>query len=97
MLDKKAKWETPTWGNILVKNSGGRAMSIMCDDCINAHKNPIYAVEWEVNEDGISGENYYTCVQYTKIEELEDVPEITEKQIRESGGIQPMRPPAYGS
>jgi len=77
-LDKLATWKHPTWGNILVKDKypEPRATAILCDDCIRKKRKAKYAVEW--NKD-------YSQVKYHKVEDLKDLPEITEADLRDAG------------
>jgi hypothetical protein len=44
MLDKLAKWQYPTWGNVLA-GTGGRAMAVLCGSCSEARKAPDYAIK----------------------------------------------------
>ncbi len=37
-LDRLAAWEYPSWGNVLVQGSMGRAIAIVCDRCIKLGK-----------------------------------------------------------
>lgn len=34
-LDRKARWEFPIWGNILIPGCEGRAVAYVCDLCID--------------------------------------------------------------
>ena len=70
-LDKKATWKNNTWGNVLVPGSGGRAVAIVCDECIEQKTGPEFAVEWDDDFE----------VRYHRITELEDVPKITEEDV----------------
>lgn len=80
-LNKLATWEYPCWGNILIwrvdpeKGRMKRATAILCDSCIKDCREPKYAVEW--NRD-------YSEVKYHRVEDLKDLPEISEKDVREA-------------
>jgi len=76
-LDKLATWEHPIWGNILVKDKypEPRATAVLCDDCIRKKRKAKFAVEW--NKD-------YSQVKYHKVEDLKDLPEIREANVREA-------------
>ena len=73
-LDKLATWEIPRWGNILVigKYPMNRASAILCDRCIREHREIKYAVEWD---------NERTYVRYHKVEDLKDLPRISEEEV----------------
>lgn len=71
-LDKKATWRYNTWGNVLIPGSEGRAVAIVCDECIEQKREPEYAVEWD---------NDMTEVRYHLISDLEDVPEILSEEV----------------
>jgi len=67
-LDRKATWQFPTAGNILSSDARPRAMSVICDRCVNGKCSPKYAVEWDQK----------TCeIRYHKIEDLENLPAWT--------------------
>lgn len=74
MLNKRATWNYPTWGNVLLPGSGGRAVCFVCDTCQESEKKGTdpghvkYAVE-------ISDSEYILH----SIEELEDLPAIKGK------------------
>ena len=76
-LNKLATWKHPTWKNILVKDKypEPRATAILCDNCIEKHAKPKFAVEWNLDE-GI--------VTYHDIKQLKDLPEIKEEDIQEA-------------
>jgi len=76
-LDKLATWQQPIWGNILVRNKypEPRATAILCDECIRKKREAKFAVEW--NED-------LSQVIYHKVEDLKDLPEIKEADVREA-------------
>ena len=76
-LNKLATWKYPVWGNILVREKypEPRAIAILCDGCIGEKRQSKYAVEW--NSD-------YSEVIYHKVRDLQDLPEILEKDIREA-------------
>ena len=76
-LNKLATWKYPTWGNILVhdKYPEPRATAILCDRCIRENQQPKYAVEWTSN---------YSEVIYHKVEQLKDLPPITEEDVARS-------------
>jgi len=63
LLDKKARWKFPVGGNIFTGESD-KAISILCDDCIEAGRKPTYAVEWN---------NELTQIKYHSVKKLEVV------------------------
>ena len=71
-LNKRTTWEYPSWGNVLVDGSHGRAVAIICDRCVvkGRPKKAKFALER-------TGGRFV----YHPVEELEDVPEITEAQV----------------
>jgi hypothetical protein len=73
-LDKAAAWANPSWGNILVPGSHGRAVGVVCDRCVvKGRPKPVkFALE---RTDG--------KLIYHPVEELKDVAEITEAQVEE--------------
>ncbi len=44
MLQKKAKWDYPTWGNGL-DGIGGRAIALVCGKCLEQNRQPEYALK----------------------------------------------------
>lgn len=76
-LDKLAEWEYPVWGNILVADAHPekRAMAFLCDDCLKKKRKPKLAVEWDERHKNI---------KYHLIENLKDLPEITEEEVKNS-------------
>jgi len=44
LLKKKAKWDYPTWGNVL-DGTGGRASASLCGKCIEENRQPEYALK----------------------------------------------------
>ena len=76
-LNKLATWKHPVWGNILVKDKypEPRAISILCDQCIEEKRQPVYAVEWSDD---------YSKVAYHKVEDLKDLPDISKEDILEA-------------
>jgi len=77
-LNKLARWKHPTWGNVLVPGSWGRACAVVCDQCVVEAKiqgrfNVKYAIEWN---------NDYTKFKYHPIEDLSDTYPITEEMVR---------------
>ncbi len=46
VLEKKAKWEYPAWGNVLTGDSG-KAIAVLCGACSNAGKEATYAIKKE--------------------------------------------------
>lgn len=92
-LDKKASWEFPVWGNILVENSGDRAVALICDPCVEAKMKPgvkiqiKYAVELSTKKAPAPGgfmRVLYDGIIYHRAEELEDAFPITEEMVREA-------------
>ena len=66
-LMKKAKWEFPTWSNIILR-IGGFAQCFVCDNCLKEKKKPKLAVEWD---------KWGRNIKYHPVEDLEDIdPEI---------------------
>jgi len=63
-LDRRATWEHPRWGNVLLKLDG-YAVAFLCDKCVKQGKCPKYAVEFKGNE-----------IIYHKIDELEKISEL---------------------
>jgi len=61
---KRATWKYPATGNILTKQPCVEAMAILCDDCIDKRKKPLFAVEWD---------NEHTTVEYHPIAALEEL------------------------
>ena len=79
MLNKKATWQHPTWGNVLVAGSGGRASAVVCDQCVKRASetgewNIKYAIEWD---------GKYAEFKYHLVDDLEDTYEITEDMIED--------------
>lgn len=73
-LNKLATWEYPRWGNILVKDKYpiNRASAILCDRCLDEQREIKHTIEWDLKR---------TYVRYHKVDDLEDLPEIPEKEI----------------
>ena len=46
LLEKRAKWKYPVWGNVL-DGSGGKASAVICGRCMSAQKQPEYAIKKE--------------------------------------------------
>lgn len=91
-LDKKATWESPVWGNVLVENSGNRAVAVICDDCAENKMKPgvairiKYALELSTKKVQFAQgfqKTVYDRITYHKPEELEDAFPITEEMVRE--------------
>lgn len=90
-LDKKATWAYPTWGNILVPGSEGRAQSVVCDSCIEDASgvkkalDPKYAIEVSAHTAAYSPlgvpETVYDGITDHPVKGLEDVPAITEEMV----------------
>ena len=76
-LNKLADWKHPVWGNVLVKDKypEPRAISILCDHCIEDKRQPTYAVEWSDD---------YSKVTYHRVEDLKDLPEISKEDLLEA-------------
>ncbi len=78
MLNKKATWKYPVWGNVLIPGCQGRALFYVCDRCQESSEKGIdpgpvkYAVEVRNKEFILH-----------RVEELEDVPPVTEADIVE--------------
>ena len=62
-LNKKAAWVFPVWGNVLVKDSHGRATAFVCDQCLENKATPKFAVEFRKDGGAI----------YHPVEDLESV------------------------
>lgn len=77
-LNKIATWKHPSWGNLYVKGSHGRAISFQCDSCLNEKKTINYAVEFKDKN-----------VIYHPVEKLEDTFEITEDMLYGHGLVVP--------
>lgn len=79
MLNKYAKWQNPSWGNILAidedKKKSQRATSIICDDCLVKKKKPKYAIEFRYKNGEIDK------VIYHEINKLKDSDPITENDL----------------
>ena len=76
-LNKVAEWQHPSWGNILVSGSGGRASAIVCDGCVDEARrsrewNIKYAIEWN---------DEHTVFKYHPVEKLKDTYPITEEML----------------
>lgn len=71
-LQKMATWNYPTWGNLLVEGSTGRAVAIICDTCVDNTPRPKIKKAMEVTEE---------IIRYHDVDELEDVPPITEEML----------------
>jgi len=71
-LDKAAPWAHPVWTNVLADDAGRRAIAVMCGACRAAAAPAKTAVE--LRPDG--------TVVHHPVSELEDLPEITEADLR---------------
>lgn len=76
-LDKEATWDFPSGNNILVvdKHTEKRAAAIICDDCVEKKRKIKYAVGWDQN---------HSNVKYYPVEQLKDLPPITEEEVRQA-------------
>jgi hypothetical protein len=86
-LNKKAKWNFPTWGNVLIEGSGGRAVAIVCDKCIAKARRQGFHVKFAVeilSRIRRKRKPIYTDIKYHPLEELEDTFVITEEMIAEA-------------
>jgi len=63
MLDRRAQWEYPIAGNIITGEKG-KAVAIVCDECLDKQKPVKYAVRFEESN-----------VIYVPIEDLERISE----------------------
>lgn len=87
-MDKYAEWKFPSWGNILAKDpekQGGRAVAILCDNCVNAETGRVkgeakYAIE--VITYDTTGPGKVFEIKYHKVEDLKDAPEIKLEDLR---------------
>jgi len=61
---KKATWKYPTAGNVLLGKPPIEAVAILCDNCIDQKKKPLFAVEWN---------NEHTQIEYHPLASLEDL------------------------
>ena len=53
-LNKRARWESPTWGNIMIDGSHGRAGAYVCDACSKLSPIPVkFAVELGKDYSGV--------------------------------------------
>lgn len=72
-------WKDPSWGNVLVPGSGGRAVFFVCDKCQEASErggdpgDVKFAVEVKDGQ-----------VILHPVEELEDVPAISREMVEEN-------------
>jgi len=64
-LDRKANWKFPTAANILSSDVRPRAMSVVCDKCVNGKCSPKYAIEWNQKT---------RKIRYHKVDGLENLP-----------------------
>jgi hypothetical protein len=86
-LNKKAKWDFPTWGNVLIEGSEGRAVAIVCDHCVKKARKEGFKIKFAVeiaSRIDENGEAVYTDIKYHPVEELEDTFEITEEMVAEA-------------
>ena len=72
-LDKKAAWKNPVWDNPLLKpnyQQFPRAVSLLCDECIENSRQAIEVIEVEGKE-----------IRYHKVSDLEDAFQITPDMV----------------
>ena len=75
-VNKKARWSSPSWGNILLEDSMGRAIGFVCDPCVDTARSKDFPIPilYVVEIDEKSSEE--KSVKYHLITQLEDVPPI---------------------
>ena len=66
-LNRRAEWKHPSWGNILVPGSGGRASAIICDRCLKENNQPTHGIEWDTKG---------RWAKYHKIKDLKELPPV---------------------
>jgi len=67
MLQKEAKWDYPTWGNVL-DGTGGRAIALVCGKCLEQDRQPEYALKLN-GDDWTDPKN----IELVPLSDLEDV------------------------
>ena len=67
MLQKKATWAYPTWGNVL-DGTGGKASALLCGKCLEENRQPEYALKLN-GDDWTDPKN----IELVPLAELEDV------------------------
>lgn len=75
LTDKKAEWEKPVAGNILLKNvyaNVPRAIAVVCDKCAELEKPITKVIEFADNK-----------IRYRDIDSLQDTFRITEDMLQE--------------
>jgi len=68
MLQKRATWKYPTWGNVMFGTQGG-AIASMCGVCTNAGMKPLYAVRKAEGAEDSEDERF----ERVPLSELEDM------------------------
>lgn len=69
-LDRKATWEYPTWGNVLL-HLHGYAVAILCDNCVKKGKAAKYAVEFKDDK-----------IIYHDVETLQEISELEKALLK---------------
>lgn len=67
MLQKKAKWNYPVWGNVL-DGTGGKATALLCGKCLEQDRQPEYALKLNA-DDWANPKN----IELVPLADLEDV------------------------
>ncbi|MBA7558651.1 hypothetical protein ES708_00255 [subsurface metagenome] len=67
MLQKKAKWDYPTWGSVL-DGTGGKAVALLCGKCVEENRQPEYALK--LNRDDWANPK---DIELVPLADLEDV------------------------
>jgi len=67
MLQKKATWDYPAWGNVL-DGTGGRAIALVCGKCLEQNRQPEYALKLN-GDDWANPED----IELVPLADLEDV------------------------
>lgn len=66
ILPKKAEWDSPAGGNVAYDIPAEYAMTLVCDECVEADEDPQYALK---DED----------LERVDVDELEDLPPMRER------------------
>ncbi|MEW6573161.1 MAG: hypothetical protein AB1374_05960 [Bacillota bacterium] len=77
-LNKRATWRYPVWDNMLLKPEHERiprAVSVVCDKCVDGERIPAWAVEFRFGDSGRAE------IVYHEVTDLQDVFEITDDML----------------
>lgn len=71
ILEKRAKWKYPTWGNVLY-GTEGMAVAALCGKCVGEERQPLFAIKKEDGAEDIENQRFVRV----PLSELEDAPSV---------------------